>query len=64
MSNGFHQLHTTTTVRTVSQNDTGCNNFTKNIGGPERLWALTNPNGQALPLCLIALLAPTRLGTA
>ena len=31
MSNGFQQLHTTTTVRTVSQNDTGCNNFTKKI---------------------------------
>ena len=33
MSNGFQQLHTTTTVRTVSQNDTGCNNFLKNISG-------------------------------
>ena len=32
MSNGFQQLLSTTTVRTVSQNDTRCNNFLKNIG--------------------------------
>lgn len=33
------------------------------VGGPERLRALAKSNEQALSLCLIALLSPTRLGT-